>query len=218
MQLKLAELTATEIERYTYIKSFQNNRLQETYDDFLQQPEWHGVCQFFFGRIYNTDDTQARDDGLARLHQRVQRVIGGEVVICMGSIIELQQLTIKLDLQLLANLSQLQAPRKFRTETYEQAYAAGANYAARCLQIDLIAKSLRLGFDLFQRFGIGLALGSLHAFQRLRGDAAVSGFLMEAYEIMSRLKQVEPLAVAIEQREMTRLDRIFSNVSNGRNI
>lgn len=210
--LTLDTLTPELGDRYRIIKAYQNERLRATYHDFLADEEWSEVCRFFFGRVYNTDDTQQRDAGIERLHHHVQRVLGGDVVRCLGNIIALQNLTVALDLRLLEDLISLDAPAVFDLETYEDAYRAGDNYAERARQIDILVDTLTLGYRVFHRFGIGFSLKSLHRFQQLRGDAMVTGFLVEAYDIMHALERIEPLAVAVDERERSRLDRIYRTI------
>ncbi|MCB1044111.1 MAG: hypothetical protein KDC35_14300 [Acidobacteria bacterium] len=194
---------------YLSVKSYQTERLRTTYADFAAQEEWKDVCWFFFERVYNTEDTRTRDAGMQRLHHHLDRFLGGDVVRCLGAIIKLQQLTIQLDLKLVADLRILQAPVTFDLIQYEQAYRMGNNYQARIDQIEVLVDALQQGFRLFQRFGIGAALKALHRFQKLRGDALVTGFLVEAHDILTELNEITPLVQAIETRERERLDRIY---------
>ncbi|MDJ0836379.1 MAG: hypothetical protein QNK37_07650 [Acidobacteriota bacterium] len=196
-------------ERMHYLKQFQFERLQHTYADFIAQEQYRATCNFFFGKVYTAEDTSARDQAFVKFYDHLSRILGGDIIRCLRKIIELQELTVVLDEALEQQLIAEGAPVAFDMITYENAYAACDNYEPRLQQIQVLDEALLLAHKVLRRFGIGAGLKALHSFQTLRGEAEVTGFLVEAYNAIAHLRKIKPLAEVINQREIQRLDRIF---------
>lgn len=196
--------------RYFYLKDFQSKRLRSTYEDFAVQPEYESACFFFFYRIYSVEDTEDRDQAFKKIHNTVQNFLGGEVVHSMTRLIELQELTIDLDMKLLEVLAELKAPEAFDMATYERAYKMSDNYVGREKQIELLDFTIRLIHRISHRFGIGMVLKGLRAACTLLGHTAMVDFLMDGYRAFADLRAIDPLAEAMVERERRRLDRIWA--------
>lgn len=198
------------------LQQLQAARLRDTYSDFLADSTYAGVAGFFFGEVYSGEDTSQRDAAYAKFYEKIQRVLGGDVGRCMGTIQELQHLTLRLDRELASDLDPVVG--KLTMARYEQAYARQDHWQPREQQIAWLVESLSLAHKIFRRVGIGTGLKALHQFQKWRGDTLVSGFLMRAYEVIHPLATIQPLAHAIEVRETKRLHYIFElcgSVSDG---
>jgi len=197
-------------ERMVYLKALQQKRLQETYADFIAQEEYAETCAFFFGKVYTTEDSSVRDQAVERFYGKLKRVLGGKIIQCLGQIISLQKLTVALDERLADVLIEMDAPIECDIETYEQAYRESDNYDDRVRQIEILHANLRLAHQIFHRFGVGTGLKALHEFERVRGrHGRVTGFLLDAYHAIHPLRDIGPLAEAINERERLRLDRIY---------
>lgn len=189
------------------LQQLQAARLRDTYSDFLAAKDYADVAGFFFGEVYSGEDTSERDAAYAKFYKRIQRVLGGDIGRCMGTIQELQHLTLRLDRDLARDLAP--SDEALTMSRYEQAYARPDHWQSREQQITWLVQSLSLAHTIFRRVGIGTGLKALHQFQKLRGDTIVSGFLMRAYEVIHPLATIQPLADAIQERESKRLHRIF---------
>jgi len=195
--------------RLRYLKAFQCARLRDTYADFIAQPRYTAACDFFFNRLYSSEDTHDRDEAFKAVYSQARRVLGGEVIDSMTKLIELQELTIALDQRLLEVLEAEGAPEDFDMPTYERAYRLSDNYPQRERQIDLLDFTMRLVHSISHRFGITVVLGGLRAASRLVGDTRMVDFLDEGYRAFADIPDIEPLAGAMDTRERRRLDRIF---------
>ena len=147
--------------RYFYLKHFQSERLRVTYADFAEKPEYFEACQFFFNRLYSTEDSSDRDAAFKSIHEKASKFIGGDIVKSMEKLIELQDLTLALDEKLMDVLAVMEAPVEFDLETYEKAYAWSDNYAGRLRQIELLVFTNHLVHHIAHRFGIGIVLRGL---------------------------------------------------------
>ncbi len=192
---------------YHFLKEFQSKRLQDTYDDFAKTPHCRAAAFFFFNRLYSTEDTTERDEAFRKIHKKIKSFLGGDVADSMGKLIELQEITIEMDHRMLELLKEEKIP--YDMATYERAYRESDNYQLRVRQIELLDVTIRLVHRISHRFGIGLVLKALHGACVLMGDTRMVDFLQDGYRAFADLKDIEPLARAIEVREQERLDRIF---------
>lgn len=194
----------------TELKAFQNQRLRQTYADFIVQPAYTATCDFFFGMVYTAEDTRFRDDKFDHFYTSLKGIAGGsDIHRCLGTLVSLQRLTTALDDGVLSVLHQREASDPLTMEDYEEAYRLCDNYDQREEQIEVLVVSVKTAHQIFRRFGIGLGLKALHKFHQLRGDTTVSSFLLAGYRALTSLRKIDPLAEAIEERETRRLNRIF---------
>ncbi|CAM2065579.1 hypothetical protein SCOR_09365 [Sulfidibacter corallicola] len=200
--------------RFAELKALQSARLWDTYRDFAEKPGYRATCDFFFGEVYHTEDTRRRDRAFESFYANISRVLGGDIVRCMRQVIDLQKLTVELDLLCVRALIDLDIAPGFDMQAYERAYRHMGERDRRERQIRMLVENLFLTHKIFRRFGIGVGLHALHKFHRLRGDDQVTGFLWRGYQALHRLSSVRPLAEAVERREMERLQRIFEKGAN----
>jgi hypothetical protein len=194
--------------RYRYLKAFQCQRLRDTYADFIAVPQYTKACDFFFYRLYSTEDTHDRDEAFLQIYDTARRFLGGDVIDSMSRLIDLQKLTVELDQEILTALEDAGAPEEFDVGTYEAAYAEG-DYDGREKQIELLDYTMRLVHSISHRLGIGLVLTGLRAASIVVGDTRMVDFLYEGYQAFVDIPDIEPLAGAMDLRERQRLDRIF---------
>lgn len=198
---------------HTALKALQSRRLFDTYHDFAEKQAYRATCDYFFGEVYNTDDTEARDQAFAQFTAKIAKVLGGDIIRCLRLMIRLQRLTLALDLACVAELEAQSADADFDLAAYEQAYRDMGRYQERQEQIELTLSCLTLAHRIFRRFGIGAGLYALHEFHRIRGDDLITGFLWRGYQALHRLPHIQPLADAVERRETSRLQRIFEKAA-----
>lgn len=197
--------------RLRYLREFQSQRLRKTYADIAEMRGCEKACEFFFTRLYTTEDTSERDEAFVKIYSMAKRYLGGDVVKSMTKLIELQRLSIALDDRILEVLEEMGAPVEFDMETYERAYRLSDNYDERVLQIELLEYTLRLVHRISHRFGIGMILHGLRTAALAMGDTRMVDFLMEGYEAFKRMKDINVLAVPMVEREIQRLDRIYAD-------
>ena len=83
---------------FLQLKSIQSERLSRTYADFMDQPIYEPTCRFFFGEVYTANDTSARDAAFAAFTAKLKRALGGDIVETLEMLVQLQALTVELDL------------------------------------------------------------------------------------------------------------------------
>lgn len=195
--------------RHYYLKEFQSRRLRDTYSDLAAQDRYQSACYFFFNRLYSTEDTSERDASFKKIYGKAKRFLGRDVVASMSQLIELAELTDRLDEELLQVLMAEAAPIEFDHDTYERAYQLSDNYDDRVRQIELLVFTNELIHRISHRFGIGMVLKGLRAACVVLGDTRMVDFLQDGYRAFADLPKIDPLVAAIQSREQARLDRIY---------
>lgn len=198
-----------EAERIRYFRQFQIQRLQQTYQDFMEQARYEKACTFFFGDIYSVEDTEVRDQAFEAFTHKIRKVIGGDIERCLKSMVALQHHTLALDNLLLNQLISQGAAVGFSMDEYREAYLRCDNFRERLNQIQELVETLSLSHRVLRRFGIGPGLLAMHRFQEMRGEGLATGILVRGYRALSPLKTIRPLTESIESREMAFLHSIY---------
>jgi hypothetical protein len=190
------------------LQMFQSSRLRRDYHDLAAIAQYQQVGEFFFTEIYGPRDFSERDSGARRLQQFLH-LVPGVVAEDVEQVLELLELTNKLDTELAQILVERGAPLHFDEETYEAAYRQQENYNQRLVQLDLIDMSLRNVFRLSRIGLLGAALRRTRLVARLAGIEAIHQFLLRGYEALRVVRDIEPFARTIYDRELERLNRIY---------
>ncbi len=190
------------------VMRYQVDRLRRDYADFVGDPEWAVVGDFFFERVYGTRDKAARDEAGRRLFEPARTVLGDEIGGNLGKLLELNELTDRLDRALVAKLGEM-GVAQFSEPAYEEAYFRCDNHAARVRQIGLIADALEYFHRLAYMPGLGVGLTLLKPYAAIKKATAVYEFLRDGYRGFRMIQDIAPFVAAVRKREAARLDRIY---------
>lgn len=190
------------------LQIFQANRLRRDYRDLAEVPQYTLVGEFFFTEIYGPKDFSDRDAQGRRL-QQIVHLLPGVAARDVEEVLELLELTNRLDDGLARAMLAAQLGVGFDEPTYERFYRAADNYDQRLRQLQLIDSSLRNVFTLSRSSLLGMALHRSRLVARLAGVEAVHGFLTRGYDALHRVSQIDTFAVTIYNRELQRLNRIY---------
>lgn len=195
---------------YNALVRFQIHRLQRTYKDFTQDRTYAPLVKFFFEDVYNTEDKASRDSSVRKLHSKVSQVLGDEAIENMEKLIRLNNLTDDLDREMVAKFRELGTTEDFTEREYEEAFFLCDNYNDRHEQVELILHSIRYFHRLAQVPGVGLGLKLLRPYAILRGAVPLLNFLQAGFRAFSSVDEIDPFHSTVREREMERLDRIYS--------
>lgn len=187
----------------------QSERLKETYRDFAEQERYARVTDFFFNGIYSTKDKTQRDADFKSLYQYFQNKLGMEVIRALGRLVELNDLTDRLDEVVVDKLMQACRAPKFTHRQYEQAYRDGDNRAERLQQIKLIVDSVAYFHEVSHWRSIGLMLKVIHLTARLKGAHELGSFIENGFQAFRSLDDIQGFTKAVADRELERLERIW---------
>ncbi|MBI2933905.1 MAG: hypothetical protein HYY16_19850 [Planctomycetes bacterium] len=192
----------------TAVMTYQIERLRRDYDDFLRDPKWTVVGEFFFSRVYGCPDKKERDQAGRRIFDSARKVLGAEITGNLAKLLELNELTDRLDQRLIDKMAEMGVP-KFTEEAYEQAYRLCDNYDDRRRQIDLILDGLKYFHRLAFTPGLGVALALLRPYAAIKKATLIYDFLRDGYLGFRTVRSITLFADATRDREVARLDRIY---------
>lgn len=192
-----------------YLRQFQSDRLRGTYAELALEPGYEEACEFFFGRLYSTEDTTDRDEKFRSIYTNAKKILSEEMVTTVDQILELNDLSHQLDQRVLGVLTEHGHPHEFDMETYEHVYFLSDNFDERIRQIELIEFGLQLVHRYSQRRGVGLILRGLRKTPVFGGEGGVADFLLDGYKAFVDVKDMNYFTETIVQTEIERLNRIY---------
>jgi hypothetical protein len=191
------------------LQTFQSQRLRRDLADLAAEAQYQQIGQFFFEEMYGPRDFSARDEQAQRVHKFIHRT-PGVTIHDVEPVLELLELTNKLDDEIAGLLIEFSAPLDFDEGIYERAYRLADNYAARVAQIDLAIGALANVHRLGRKRLLGVALQSTHALAHAVGMGDIHRFLRLGYQAIQPVRDITRFLTTIETREKERLDRIYA--------
>ncbi|GEM_PF-422782 len=197
-------------ELYAALIRYQVDRLKDTYDDFLGTSEYQVITTFFLEEVYSSKNKEERDAGIKKVYDKFREKVGADIAENMKRIIRLNELTDDLDVKMVKKLREMGIGSNFTEDEYEEAYYLTDLYTERVEQVKLIVSSLRYFHSLTRYRSIGLALTVLRPYAILKGARILIDFLQNGYRAFRTVQDVGDFEKAIFDREMERLNRIYS--------
>jgi len=190
------------------LQRFQSNRLRRDHHDLAVEPQYGLIGEFFFEEMYGPRDFTARDEQARRLHQFVH-LVPGIAVGDVQKVLQLLDVTNRLDDALVDWLIDIDAPIDFDEQIYERAYRQADNYDERVLQIDLARDSLYNVYRMARRPFVGLALQRTQGLAQRVGMADIHRFLRLGFLAIQPVRDIHRFVETVMLRERDRLDRIY---------
>ena len=190
------------------LQTFQSQRLRRDHADLAGEPQYRQIAEFFFEEMYGPHDFSSRDEQAHRLHQFVH-LAPGLAVRDVQAVLELLELTNRLDDAVAAQLSALAAPIDFDEAVYERAYRLCDNYSERIRQIELSRDALYNVYRMTRRPLIGAVLQRTQGLAQTVGMSDIHRFLRLGYQAILPVRDIYRFIETILLREQDRLDRIY---------
>jgi hypothetical protein len=190
------------------LQGWQAERLASTYDDLRRQPRYQQALEFFLSDLYGPSDFSLRDRQLARAWRHLRRALPPSLMEALARAVELQVLTLELDLAMAAALP----AGAITVSSYRTAYGVVDCRGERERQIELI---IRIGQDLdaaVRRRWVGLALRAARLPAHAAGFGALQDFLERGYAAFQAMQGAAALLEAIEERERCLMTALLSGV------
>lgn len=201
-------LSITQQEMKNALQLFQSKRLRRDHADLASERQYHDIGEFFFEEMYGPRDFSARDEQARRLQQFVHLAPGlniGDV----QNVLELLDLTNKLDDEVVAWMLKLESPLEIDEALYERAYRLADNYADRVRQLELVRHSLYNVYRMARRPLLGTVLKRTQGLAQTVGMADIHRFLRTGYESIQTVRDIHRFVETVCVREQDRLDRIY---------
>lgn len=190
------------------LQAFQSKRLRRDHADLAAERQYHEIGEFFFEEMYGPRDFSARDEQARRLQQFVH-LAPGLAVGDVQKVLELLELTNRLDEAVAHVMLDLGAPMDFDEPDYERAYRLADNYDERVRQLDLIRDSLYNVYRMARKPLLGAVLNRTQSLAQSVGMADIHRFLRTGYNAIQPVRDIHRFIETICLRERDRLDRIY---------
>ena len=193
------------------LRRWQAQRLERSFNTFLQDPGTRPAARFFLNDVYGDHDFSRRDADIAKVMPVMQGLLPRPLLASVADGIELGVLTQAFDLRMAEALDRL-APTRRRLDDalYMQAYRAVGLPRLRRHQIGLIGHvGQGLGAALrMPKVGTLLRLSRLPA--KAAGFAQLQGFLERGFDAFARLGDIDGFLRDIDRSERAISARLFA--------
>lgn len=193
------------------LRTWQAERLTQTYADLLDDPPSRPAMCFFLSDLYAARDFSQRDYDIERIHTFLAQVLPAHTLHLLTDIVTLNRLTTELDHDLSRVLvDQLGVTTTITPAQYAEGYRICANYTARLHQLDLITTVLaRVGAGAHKPV-VGMAMKLAWFPAQRAGWGELYDGLKRGYAAFRQLHDVPSFVAIIAQRERCILDQIYA--------
>jgi hypothetical protein len=185
-------------ERLQELRAWQAARLARTYADLSVDPLAGDAVRFFLTDLYGPQDLSRRDQDMTRAWRLLKRALPPRMLEVLSMAMELDVLSVELDLEVAERLR----PGPLTEKAYAEAYRAVGRPEARRRQIGLIVDIGRALVRAVRTPFVGLALRAAHGPARLAGLGALQDFLERGFAAFQKLPDPTELLMTIQRREM----------------
>lgn len=195
------------------LQEFQSDRLNSTYADLKEDPEYHKIGVFFFEKLYAPEDFTFRDTSMRKLQRVLEGRIYGGIVSAVRKVVELHELTDEQDDRMVAEMAARGIGTDFDMTQYQQVYRALNNYDQRIYQIELSVEVTRLFHRLSRKWVVAVSLKTVRTAAHLLGVGKIIDFIHEGYQGFRSIKNIDFFVDTIEEREKAWHNEIWQNES-----
>jgi hypothetical protein len=183
------------------LQTFQSARLSRTYTDLKEDPEYARIGVFFFDKLYAPEDFTFRDNSMRKLQKLLEGRIYRGMVSAMHRVIELHELTEKLDNLMVAQMLDRGIGTDLTVDQYKEVYRALDNYDERLFQIDLSLEVTRTFFGLSKKWIVAISLKTVRSAAHLIGVGRILDFIHEGYEGFRAIGDIDYFIDTVRERE-----------------
>jgi len=183
------------------LQAFQSARLNDTYSDLKNDPEYEKIGHFFFERLYAPEDFSFRDASMKKLHRLLKGKVYKGMVTAVTQVIELHELSDMLDNLMVERMIASGIGENMDMDQYQQVYRSLDNYEQRIYQITLSTQTARAFHKLSQKWVVALSLKTVHSAAHLIGMGKIIDFIYEGYDGFRAIKNIDFFVETVEKRE-----------------
>jgi len=192
------------------LQEFQRRRIDDTYADLKQDPQYRELGRFFFEELYGNDDYSFRDTSIRKLHGVLKGKIHKGIIAAVDQVLELQELSEDLDDRMTEAMIKAGTGPALTMETYAEIYRSLDNYNQRLYQIDLTTDVTRAFFRLSHKWVIGISLKTARSASHLMGLGAIMDFVHQGYTAFQTISDIEPFIDTVRRREKAFNEAVFA--------
>jgi hypothetical protein len=195
--------------QFESLQTWQQDRLTTTFDDLVQQDEYHPAVTFFLTDLYGGLDFRERDQDMHKVMPVMKRFMPDKVLYIMSEAFELQAISLEFDMEMAQYMRQ-QDIQQLDMSRYCDVYRACSDKPGRERQILLIKK---LGYDLDRlknkplvNMLVRLLRGPAHA----AGFGVLQEFLESGLGAFRAVNDIRYFNETIYQREWNAMEKLFA--------
>ena len=191
------------------LQAFQSARLNDTYTDLKNDPEYVKIGHFFFEMLYAPEDFSFRDASIKKLHKLLDGKVYKGMVTAVTQVIELHELSDMLDDRMVDRMIAAGVGEDMNMDQYKEIYRSLDNYDQRIYQIELGTKVTRAFHRLSRKWVVALSLKTVRTAAHLIGTGKILDFIYEGYNAFRAIKNIDFFVETVEQRETAWHDEIW---------
>ncbi len=184
------------------LQTFQAKRLNSTYEDIKQDPEYALIGDFFFNKLYAPEDFTFRDTSIKKLHAVLDGKIYKGMVTGITKVMELHELSDSLDDLMVHKMIKSGINEEMTMEEYQKIYKTLDNYDQRIYQINLGAEVTRIFHKLSRKWIVGISLKTVKTAAMVLNIKPVIDFVYEGYTSFKKIKNIDYFIDTVLEREI----------------
>ncbi|MGB5983781.1 MAG: hypothetical protein WBG37_00635, partial [Desulfobacterales bacterium] len=140
------------------LQTFQSVRLNRSYADLKNDPEYARIGRFFFEKLYAPEDFSFRDTSIKKLHALLNGKVYAGMISAVSKVIELHELSDMLDDRMVEQMIALDIGANMDMDQYQEVYRSLDNYDERLYQIALGREVTRHFHRLSKKWSVAISL------------------------------------------------------------
>ena len=195
------------------LQDFQSRRINATYKDIEDDPEFSKIGDFFFNKLYAPEDFSFRNTSMKKLHKVLDGKVYKNMLTAVTKVIELHDITDEQDDVMVEKMMEQDLDESMTMEEYQHIYRSLDNYDQRIYQIHLSAEVTRIFHGLSKKWIVALSLKTVRTTAVLFGIKRIIDFIHEGYVAFKSIDNIDLFVDTITERELAWHNEIWANGS-----
>lgn len=195
------------------LQAFQSRRINETYKDIEADPEFSKIGNFFFKKLYASEDFSFRDTSMKKLHKALDGKIYRNMLTAVTKVIELHDISDELDNLMVKKMIETGVDETMTMEQYQTIYVSLDNYDQRIYQINLSAEVTRIFHALSKKWMVAVSLKTVKTAAVMFGIKEIIDFIYEGYVSFKTINNIDFFVDTMVHRELAWHNEIWSTVT-----
>jgi hypothetical protein len=191
------------------LQAFQAARLNATYTDLKNDPQYEKIGVFFFEKLYAPEDFSFRDASIKKLQKMLKGKVYKGMVSAVSQVIELHELSDRLDDRMVADMLAAGIGPDMDMDQYQAIYRGLDNYDERVYQINLSTEVTRAFHRLSRKWIVALSLKTVRTTAHMIGMGKIIDFIYEGYEGFRVIKAIDFFVDTVQERELAWHEKIW---------
>jgi len=192
------------------LQGFQAARLNATYSDLKNDPQYQKIGIFFFEKLYAPEDFSFRDASIKKLQKVLKGKVYKGMVSAVSRVIELHELSDRLDDRMVDGMLAAGIGTDMNMAQYQEIYRSLGNYDERVYQINLSTEVTRAFHKLSKKWIVALSLKTVRTTSHLLGMGRIIDFIYEGYEGFRAMKSIDFFVDTVSERELAWHNEIWN--------